>query len=359
MMFKNSKIVLTTSKEVLFQIALHLVVFIFYSFDKEQPQIEPSQVVTFLNYALATLFISYVLLPRLLYKKRHLQFFAGVIFTIACVILVEELIIEKIYFPDTRGQGFPGVFYSLLDVLPVITILSGFKFAWDALVKQQEVEKLKAAVKESELQFLKSQINPHFLFNNLNNLYAHAIENSPKTPTIILELSSVLRYMLYECRERYVPLTKEIEQLRNFTQLYELQIGDRGVVHFTTQNIQPGYRIAPLILIVFIENAFKHSQAGQADNIFIEIDIQLSENGLLDFFCSNTFQRNTNTEKLNKGIGLENVKKRLKLLYPGAHRLNIQETENMFEVHLSLKLNGEEEVKNEAMEGLVQPHPLS
>lgn len=337
-MIEKIKIALTSYKEITFQIVLHLLVFIFYSYDREQPQIQAYQVAFFLNYAAATTFISYFLLPHFYYKKKYLHFFGAVFLTIVGVILIEELILEKIYFPDTRGQGFPGILYTLMQVLPVITILSGFKFAWDALGKQREVDKLKAAIEESELQFLKSQINPHFLFNNLNNLYSYAIENSPKTPAIILELSSVLRYMLYECKAKFVPLSKEIEQLENFTRLSQLQIEERGVVNFKTQNIQPGYKIAPLILIVFIENAFKHSQASQSEDIFIDIDLSMLPEGQLDFICKNNFLPTTNTESLSHGIGLENVKKRLRLLYPKAHRLNIRTTENQYEVHLTMQL---------------------
>jgi Putative regulator of cell autolysis len=119
--------------------------------------------------------------------------------------------------------------------------------------------KLENSVKESELQFLKYQINPHFLFNNMNNLYAHAIENSSKTPEIILEFSAVLRYMLYECKARFVALEKEIEQLKNYINLNTLQIEGSGKVDYTINGMESGFQIAPLILMVFIENAFKHS----------------------------------------------------------------------------------------------------
>jgi hypothetical protein len=197
-------------KEVIFQIVLHVLVFISYSFDKNEPEIPFYKIAFFLNYAVAAFVINYFLLPRFYDKRKQLQFFSGVIMVIAAAIVVEELVVEKIYFPDTKGQWFSNVFYTLLDVLPVITILSGFKFAWDALGKQREVDSLKEVVRASELQFLKSQINPHFLFNNLNNLYAYAIEKSPKTPEIILDLSGVLRYMLYECKENFVSLQKEI-----------------------------------------------------------------------------------------------------------------------------------------------------
>ncbi len=326
------------TKEILFQIVLHVLVFIFYSFDKNNPQIEAHQVIFFLNYAVATSIISYLLLPRFFYQKKYLHFFIYLTLTIAAVIVVEEFVLEKIYFPDTKGMRFPGIFYTLLDILPVISILSGFKFAWDAMEKQREVEQLQTAMKESELQFLTSQINPHFLFNNLNNLYSYAITNSPKTPEIILELSSVLRYMLYECRAKYVPLTKEIEQLKNFFNLYELQIEERGTLQFTTQNIRTGYQIAPLILIVFIENAFKHSTASQSEDIFIEVHLELSDAGVLTFYCKNSFRPQSNTDSLSKGIGLENVQKRLQLLYPDSHELEIRKREEEFEVSLRIEI---------------------
>lgn len=328
----------STTKEVLFQVVLHGILFLFFSFDRNQPQIQEFKIVAFLNYAVAALVINYILLPRYFYTKKYLLFFVFVGVMVAGIIAVEELVLERIYYPDTRGKHFPGIFYSLLDVMPVITILAGFKFAWDASLKQKEVEELRTSVKESELQFLKSQINPHFLFNNLNNMYSHAIEQSPKTPSIILELSSVLRYMLYDCKEDFVALRKEIEHLKNFTQLNELQIEDRGKVTFQTQEIPTGYLIAPLILTVFIENAFKHSTASQSEAIFIAISIEVTAQGDLDFRCKNSYQADTNTEKLSNGIGLQNVKKRLQLLYPDAHSLLIEDTKNSYDVRLQMKL---------------------
>jgi len=328
----------STSKEVIFQILLHMVLFIFFSFDRNEPKIHEYKIVAFINYAIGALIINYILLTRFFYQKKYLLFFLYVAIVIATIIAVEELILERIYFPDTRGKYFPGVIFSLLDVMPVIMILAGFKFAWDASTKQREVEELQTSVKESELQFLKSQINPHFLFNNLNNLYSYAIEESPKTPSIILELSSVLRYMLYDCKEDFVALGKEIEHLKNFTQLNELQIEDRGNVTFEAENIPSEYLIAPLILNVFIENAFKHSTASQSEDISINIRIKIDSNGQLNFECNNSFRPVANTDKLNNGIGLKNVKKRLQLLYPDAHTLKITDDNQRYSVHLKMNL---------------------
>lgn len=328
----------STSKEIIFQVLLHIVLFLFFTFDKNEPQIQEFKVMAFLNYAIGAFLINYVLLPRFFYKKKYVEFFLFVIVVVTAIIGVEELVLERIYYPDTRGTRFPGVIYSLLDVMPVITILAGFKFAWDASTKQREVEQLRTSVKESELQFLKSQINPHFLFNNLNNLYSYAMVQSPKTPSIILELSSVLRYMLYDCQEKFVALSKEVEHLKNFTKLNELQIEERGKVTFNSGTIKSGYRIAPLILTVFVENAFKHSTASQSKDISIAIDINTKDDGMLHFECVNSFQPVGNTDSLSKGIGLQNVKKRLDILYPNAHELEIKESGNQYSVNLKMLL---------------------
>lgn len=325
-------------KEVFFQVLLHVVLFLFFSFDRNSPRIEEVQIAYFLDYAFGAFIINYYLLPHFYYKKKYVHFFFLLVLVIIGIILIDEFVVEQIYLPDTRGKVFPGVIYTLLQVMPIIIILSGFKFAWDASKKQREVDELKAAVKESELQFLKSQINPHFLFNNLNNLYSHAIENSPKTPSIILELSSVLRYILYDCREDFVPLSKEMEHLKNFTQLSELQIENRGKVNFKTSNIKSGYQIAPLILMVFIENAFKHSTASQSEDISIETNINVSDMGVLEFECKNSFRPVSNTDDLSNGIGLQNVRKRLEIIYPNDHELSIRETDGTYMVSLKMQL---------------------
>ena len=180
----------------------------------------------------------------------------------------------------------------------------------------------------------------HFLFNNLNNLYSYAIEKSPKTPTIILELASVLRYMLYGCKEDFVMLHKEIEHLRHYTALNELHIENRGEIKFTTDIENDHFKIVPLILSVFVENAFKHSTASQSDNINIDINIATSTSGILTFNCSNSFSTlDANTTISSQGIGLANVTKRLDILYPNKHTLNLTALKEQYLVTLELQLN--------------------
>lgn len=328
----------TSQKELIFQAVLIVLVFLFYSFDAENPGIRWHQIIFFSSHVLAALAIGYWLMPKYLYQKKYVLFFVWVIILVAGVIALEELVLEQIFFPGSpKARYFPGITFSLLEVLPVITILSGFKFGWDALQKQEQIEALKSTVQESELQFLRSQINPHFLFNNLNNLYSYALEGSSKTPEIILELSGLLRYMLYECKEKYVPLEKEIEQLHNFIKLNKLQIEERGLVHFSVEKVSSDYKIAPLILVVFIENAFKHSQAGQSENIKIDVGIKMTDD-TLHFQCTNNYAPSEGLDTVASGIGLKNVRKRLELLYPNSYTLTIDEGENQYTVKLTMTL---------------------
>jgi len=328
-----------TAKELLYQIGVTLILFTFYSYSQDYSfKIERYKVAFFANYFMGAMLINYVLVSKLYSQGKILWFALSIVLTIVLIVIIDELILEQIYFPDTRGTYFPGVLFTLLETLPLIIAFVGLKFAWDYHRKQNEIESLKNLVKESELQFLKSQINPHFLFNNLNNLYVHAIDNSPETPNIIIELSSLLRYMLYDCKERYTPLKNEISNLKHYTALNKLQIGDRGTIEFTVEGTPDDFVMAPLILIVFVENAFKHSAASQSEDIDIQIKIEVDAKGFLEFYCKNSYLSTSNIDKLDKGIGLMNVKKRLELLYDNAHDLKISQTGNEYEVCLSMQL---------------------
>lgn len=301
--------------------------------------IEEATIVTYLTYVFGASIINYFLLPKFFYTKKYVTFFISVGVVIATIIILEETVLESIYYPTTRATRYPGILFNLLKITPTLVAVVGFKFAWDATIRQRELEQLKHTIRESELQFLKSQINPHFLFNNLNNLYSYALENSPKTPKLILELSGVLRYMLYDCKAAFVPLNVEIQQLENFIHLNELQIEERGSVKFDKEEISTTNKIAPLILTVFVENAFKHSSSSQENNIEVLIKTELKADGNFVFTCENTFGEYTNTDDLSKGIGLKNVSKRLELMYPNAHQLDINADNNRYTVNLTINLN--------------------
>lgn len=253
---------------------------------------------------------------------------------------------DRIFYADeNRGTFFPGWLPTLLDIGPTILFFVGAKLAWDNLKKQNDLDQLHREKVNSELQFLKSQLNPHFLFNNLNNLYSYAQEQSPKTGEIIMQLSAILRYMLYESRENLVPLQKELQYLEDFVQLQELQMEDRGQVTFQIVGDATGLQIAPLILITFVENCFKHSMIGQAGDIDIQIRATIQDQQL-HFYCRNTFVEtdNKSNQYLSRGIGLENVRKRLQLLYPNQFELENRKEGHYYIVNLRLELTTSKQV---------------
>lgn len=326
------------SREHGFLALLAVILFLATVFDKKNPTVGLSELCFFINYMAAAVLISYVFLPHFFYKKKYFQFIIAILVTLGVALYIEEFVLEQIFYPNSRGKSFLGIIPTLFDILPTISIFVGFKLAWDAQVKQSEVEQLNTRIAESQLQFLQSQINPHFLFNNLNNLYSYTLENSPKTPEIILELSGLLRYMLYDCKERWVLLEKEVDYLTNFIRLQELQLEGKGTVEFNISGSLSQHRVAPLLFVVFVENSFKHSLSSMTEQIKIEIDLKIVDNKLY-FSCLNNFSPQANTEQLSHGIGLENIQTRLELLYPNAHTLSIKNKENQFRVDLILDLN--------------------
>lgn len=332
-------------KEMIYQISINLVLLVFFSFKLDETEhlsvntlFAPFKLAFFGNYLAAAIVINYVLLPLLYYRKRTILFVIAIVVLISLVVLVDERILEPIFFPDTRATYFPGVAFTLVETLPIIIIMVAFKLLWDFNKKQREVEHLKSLMRESEIQFLKSQINPHFLFNNLNNLYAYAIDSSPKTPTIILDLANVLRYMLYDCKEDFVPLSKEIQHLKNYTALHQLQIENRGRIQYSEEIHSGKFAIPPLILMVFVENAFKHSTGSQPDNVEINMKVLVSDQGMLTFNCFNNYSWHYPANGTAKGIGLQNVRQRLELLFPKRYQLDINDDGSTYRVTLAMPL---------------------
>lgn len=324
--------------EFIFQFIILAIAAIIFTFNREDEVFDFKRLPSFAVFVTASLFIGYYLLPQFFYKKKYKLFFAISLALVFLIIGIEELVVEKIMYPDTRGLHFHGILFSLAEIIPILLLLVSFKFAWDLNKKQRAIEALQNTAQESELRFLKSQINPHFLFNNLNNLYSYSITDPNKTSDIILELSSVLRYMLYDCRADWVPLQKEMTHLANFVSLNELQIEDRGDIRLEIDNQSSGFEIAPLILMVFVENAFKHSTASMSSGIKVDIQVKVSASGNLHFTSSNSFEEVSNNDNLSSGIGLKNVIKRLNIIYPKAHNLQISSDDGTYLVDLQIQL---------------------
>lgn len=207
--------------------------------------------------------------------------------------------------------------------------------------KQLNEARTSAARSESELKLLQSQLSPHFLFNTLNNMYGLSITHHEKIPPLLLKLSELLRYSVYGSNDTFVPLKHEIEYINNYIEFEKIRIGERLVLRMDIdQTINEDTRIAPMLLIVFIENAFKHSKNTADEQVFVEIGLKIWNNTIL-FSIINSYnkkERRNGGFDNNSGLGLENVVKRLQLLYPNEHILDIEEKDNTYSVMLQLKV---------------------
>ncbi|GGM82844.1 hypothetical protein GCM10010967_13220 [Dyadobacter beijingensis] len=207
--------------------------------------------------------------------------------------------------------------------------------------KELEAARTQAAQSESELHLLQSQLSPHFLFNTLNNMYGLSITQHEKIPPLILKLSDLLRYSVYEANETYVPLKDELAYIQNYIDFEHLRMGDRLDLRTDLEPVSNSdVRIAPMLLIVFIENAFKHSKNTAEPKVFIEMSLKIWGNSIL-FYLKNSHQPvagEVKTLEKHSGFGLANVRKRLQLLYPGQHDLSIDNGKTTYTINLRLNL---------------------
>ncbi|WP_191908705.1 sensor histidine kinase [Larkinella humicola] len=206
---------------------------------------------------------------------------------------------------------------------------------------QLQESKAVAEQSQSELHLLQSQLSPHFLFNTLNNLYGISISQHEKIPTLLLKLSDLLRYSVYDAKELFVPLRDELSYINNYIDFEKIRIGDRLTLTTSVEDLtHADLKIAPMLLIVFIENAFKHSK--NTTEPYISIDIHLKTWGNSILFAVKNSHGATSGEsgflEKNSGLGLANVKKRLDLLYPNAYELTIQNEGGFYQVMLQLKV---------------------
>ena len=321
----------------------------------------------FIAKAIAIFYLNYFLLvPKILLRKKVLIYIFSVIVTGAFVVLsdykqmpkMEQPFLTQITEAEQTNQekglwpapidkfhhspfGNPRMFGSLSFVLMIIGVGTSLKLseAWFNNQKhQQDIRKEHLA---TELAFLKSQINPHFLFNSLNSIYSLAYKKSELAPEAILRLSKIMRYVLDESPSSCVMLEKELEHLQDYVELQKLRLTEKTKLSIVIENKASNQTIEPMLLVPFIENAFKHG-ADTTSNSVISIKITIDKNQLV-FRSTNTIaQRNSPAKDLESGIGLKNVERRLQMLYPGSHKLEVLEENNLYAVTLFLTLKANE-----------------
>ncbi|ASU36064.1 sensor histidine kinase [Mucilaginibacter xinganensis] len=286
-------------------------------------------------------YINYlILLPRFFHKKQY-----G-IYIITVVILVilfglgkygVGLIFKPFILVHSKGHMISFVQYFLGTLFTSVFFLflsTALKFAIDWFLNERIQRDLENQRLSAELSFLKSQINPHFLFNSLNSIYSLAYQRSATTPEAILKLSEIMRYMLYECNDNKVDLAKELQYLQNYIDLQKIRFSNKAYIDYKVEGVIGNQQIVPLLLIAFIENAFKHGVANDPlTPIRLLIDVDEEH---LHFYIQN--KKHHNNRDASGGIGLNNVKRRLNLLYPNKYNLDIKDETDTYTVELSLVL---------------------
>ena len=285
----------------------------------------------------------FIFLPAFLKDKKLGKYLITFLLTFAVLISIRLALGRFVVDGFTGGNGY---MYTSRYVIQVVTtnlfiviFLGMIRFAVDwfefeARQKNVENERLTA-----ELNFLKAQINPHFLFNTLNNLYYLAYTQSPKTTEVIAKLSQMMRYMIYDSNYPLVPLSKEIEYMENYISLERLRLNEQIPIRLTVEGNTHDFLIAPLIFITFLENAFKHGVSNNHPKAWVNVNIQITggeciyrvENSRIPFAKPEAEQKS--------GIGLQNVKRRLELSYPGKHSLTVENLEDRYIVQLKIQLS--------------------
>ncbi|MCG0015745.1 sensor histidine kinase [Winogradskyella immobilis] len=297
---------------------------------------------------IGTTYISiYKLIPDYLITKRYALFslytFYTVIISIFCIMF--SVFFGLAFLTDFKFTEVVSLSRNTIFIISciylVVIIVSAFKLLKLNLKQSKHNAELEAKIleaqlklKQQELSYLKMQIHPHFLFNTLNTLYGFALKKSETTPDLILKLSNLLDYVLYQVNKPLVELKDEINHIKDYISLEQMRFNDTLNIDFKSDNCINNLEIAPMLFLPFVENSFKH---GKIVNGTLKISIAFKcDNEHIDFSITNSHQNNQSTKN---GIGLENIKKRLELLYKNDYDLDISETKNNYSVQLKLHLN--------------------
>jgi sensor histidine kinase YesM len=273
-------------------------------------------------------------------KNQFGLFFLAALFSCVILIIAGGLLVQaRLHLHNKSFTDF------LLKIAPffIISFVLGvfIRLVRAGFQTQLKDAKATAAQRQIELELLQSQLSPHFLFNTLNNIYGLSLTQQEKIPPLLLKLSDLLRYSVYTTNELFVPITEELTYINNYMDFEKIRLGDRLVLTTSIENItDPSIKIAPMLLVVFVENAFKHSRNTLDQKIRIDISFKKSDNFIL-FSVNNSQGMNIEKRKGNKdqfGLGLTNTIKRLDLIYPGAYSLEQQSDEKTYKVQLRLKV---------------------
>jgi hypothetical protein len=265
-------------------------------------------------------------------RRRYLAYF----FALVAIVVVSGLFIERLF---QWIMGDPDAHISGIGVaLFFIVFTTGFQFYSQGLRQKYLLQEAEFKRVQAELSLLRSQLHPHFFFNTLNNLYALSLERSEQVPGVIMKLAGLMRYVVDSSEKKTVPLKEEIQFLENYVELERIRLSSDADIRFQVDGAIEGRDIAPMILMPFVENGFKHGMKAAARDGFLHIRATLRGDRFLFIVVNSKPKRATRGKEGSSRIGLENIKRRLDLHYPGTHELSIREEDDKFIMELSITL---------------------
>lgn len=289
-------------------------------------------------------YITIYFLLRFLLKTKYSLFVAGILL-LACAMILSGRMIDTIIIPYITGHTgniqtpyYASIFAGVINAIKIIVLAVGIKLAKHWWFKQKEKERLEKEKIDTELQLLRTRIHPQFLFNTLNNIYLFSLSASPKAPEMLLKLSDILSYMLYDCSEEEVLLTKEIKMIRDYVALEKIRYGNKLEMNIQVKTgAGDEDKIAPMLLLAFVENSFHQSDSNLIEQAWLNLEIKV-ENHVLEMKLMNG-KSLQNQPKEKQGNELQITQKRLQLLYPGRHLLKITDEPEIMIIVLQLLLN--------------------
>ncbi|MBC5775375.1 histidine kinase [Pontibacter sp. KCTC 32443] len=294
-------------------------------------------------------FNMYYLMPKFLLTRRYLEFFVYLLLLTGAIAglmqyVLLPLLIHPLICPTTCTQDNLTLYRFVKNIVNInylVAISATIVLLRNWYQHQQSARTLSQDKLEAELKFLKGQIHPHFLFNTLNSLYSLTLKKSDNAPEMVLKLSGLMDYMLYDANAAKVPLEKELNYIRNYIDLERIRYGNRVDISFTEAGTILGKTIAPMMLLPFVENAFKHGVSTETENAWVRIDIKVQDRNLSLRVenCKCGEKQDRSDREMASGIGLKNVRRRLELLYKDAYSLEIEDEPDVYAVHLELDLS--------------------
>lgn len=303
-----------------------------------------NELINIFFYAILVYYNLFYLIPNYLTQKKFLTY--AMLLILSAIILTPLKVIVFYFKFYNQPQLQQGLVANLNWYFLVSFFIAGtstiLKIITDWTRQLREKQQLQTQTMQSELRFLKSQINPHFLFNTLNSLYALTLKKDDKAPEIVIKLSEMMRYMLYECNEKKVLLKKEINYIKNYLDLEKLRQNKNVAINFKHYGDPGNKKIAPLMFIPFLENSFKHGVSHFLEEAFVHIELKIDE-GTVNFYIENSKPEElpapSTPGKKSGGIGLVNVQRRLNLLYPNKYELKINDYPQSYAVSLKIELD--------------------